>query len=392
LFFTVACSDGGADSAGIAASCLRGSGVPCRRQQIARSKIRTLKIEYKEVSTMPYAILRFQKKKSGGVTACYTHNERKKEAYKSNPDINPRMKTDNYHLVLPKQTYRREVQRMIRAAGCKTRSNSTVMVETLITASPEFMNALPPPIQREYFERALRFISSKVGGENIIAAVVHMDEKTPHMHLSFCPITVDKIGKSLSAKAILGNQAQLSRWQTDYHDYMASRWPELERGLSSIETKRRHIPQSLFKQAERLDRQIGEIESALAGIGPFNAGKQREKALAVLHDWLPRAQYFTAKVKKVDGYIAELEKREAETQERIRLAEERGERSADYALAQMQNKLGEIGRLLREEHERTDKLRRQCYHQETLIGKIPFELRDNLISQMKEQRERGKSR
>ena len=80
---------------------------------------------------MPYAILRFQKKKSGGVAACYKHNERKKEAYKSNPDINPQMGPDNYHLVLPKQTYQREVRRMIQAAGCKTRCNSPVMVETI---------------------------------------------------------------------------------------------------------------------------------------------------------------------------------------------------------------------------------------------------------------------
>ena len=32
---------------------------------------------------MPYAILRFQKRKAGGVAACERHNERKKEAYKS---------------------------------------------------------------------------------------------------------------------------------------------------------------------------------------------------------------------------------------------------------------------------------------------------------------------
>ena len=36
---------------------------------------------------MPYAILRFQKRKAGGVAACERHNERKKGAYKSNLDI-----------------------------------------------------------------------------------------------------------------------------------------------------------------------------------------------------------------------------------------------------------------------------------------------------------------
>jgi hypothetical protein len=197
---------------------------------------------------MPYAILRFKKCKSGGVSACYAHNERKKAAYKSNPDIDPVQKSNNYHLVLPKQTYHREVKRIIKAAGCKTRSNSTVMVETLITASPEFLCTLSPFEQQLYFQRALEFVESKIGKDQIIAATVHMDEKTPHMHLVFCPITLDK---RLSAKAILGNQAQLSKWQDDFHAHMSEQWPELERGISAQLTKRKHIETWQYKKMEK---------------------------------------------------------------------------------------------------------------------------------------------
>ena len=32
---------------------------------------------------------------------------------------------------------------------------------------------------------ALDFISERVGEQNILSAVVHMDERTPHMHLCF---------------------------------------------------------------------------------------------------------------------------------------------------------------------------------------------------------------
>ena len=45
---------------------------------------------------MPYAILRFQKRKAGSVASCERHNERKKEAYKSNPDIDTERSKDNY--------------------------------------------------------------------------------------------------------------------------------------------------------------------------------------------------------------------------------------------------------------------------------------------------------
>ena len=59
---------------------------------------------------MPYAILRFQKRKAGGVAACERHNERKKEAYKSNPDIDMERSKNNYHLIAPpKYTYKKEI-------------------------------------------------------------------------------------------------------------------------------------------------------------------------------------------------------------------------------------------------------------------------------------------
>lgn len=101
---------------------------------------------------MPYAILRFQKRKGGSVASCERHNERKKAAYKSNPDIDVERSKNNYHLVAPpRYTYKKEINRMIAEAGCKVRRDSVMMVETLITASPEFMNSLPPEQQKEYF-------------------------------------------------------------------------------------------------------------------------------------------------------------------------------------------------------------------------------------------------
>ena len=101
---------------------------------------------------MPYAILRFQKRKAGSVAACERHNERKKEAYKSNPDIDMERSRENYHLVAPpRYTYKKEINRKTGAAGCRVRRDSVMLVETLITASPEFMNSLPPAEQRALF-------------------------------------------------------------------------------------------------------------------------------------------------------------------------------------------------------------------------------------------------
>lgn len=91
------------------------------------------------------------------------------------------------------------------------------LVETLITASPDFINKLSEKEKREYFERATEFIKQEVGEDRIISAVVHMDESTPHMQLVFCLINKD--GK-LSAKSILGNQKSLFEWQTRFYECM----------------------------------------------------------------------------------------------------------------------------------------------------------------------------
>ncbi len=116
---------------------------------------------------MPYAILRFQKRKAGGVAACERHNERKKEAYKSNPDIDMERSKDNYHLVNPpRYTYKKEINRMVAEAGCRTRKDSVMMVETLITASPEFMNSLRPK-NRKRILRWLWISFQSVSGRKI---------------------------------------------------------------------------------------------------------------------------------------------------------------------------------------------------------------------------------
>lgn len=84
------------------------------------------------------------------------------------------------------------------------------MVETILTASPEFMTALPAEEQKKFFRLVAELFEKEIGRENIISAIVHTDEKTPHMHLCFVPLTPDG---HLSAKKIIGDRQKLCRWQ-----------------------------------------------------------------------------------------------------------------------------------------------------------------------------------
>ena len=153
---------------------------------------------------MAYAILRFAKHKGGASKALSAHHERTKEVYASNPDIDPSRTAQNFHLVTPRWSYEQEIKHRIKMAGCRVRRDSVKFVDTLVTVSPEFAQAHEAEM-REYFIRAFEFLKERIGEDNIISAVVHMDEKTPHLHLCFVPLTKD--GR-LSAKEILGKLAQ----------------------------------------------------------------------------------------------------------------------------------------------------------------------------------------
>ncbi len=85
-----------------------------------------------------YAIMRFAKYKGPEIGNIEAHNERTKEKYASNPDVDISRSKYNFHLVKPPGKYRTESERQIAAAGCRTRKDSIRMIETLFTASPEF--------------------------------------------------------------------------------------------------------------------------------------------------------------------------------------------------------------------------------------------------------------
>ena len=214
-----------------------------------------------------YAILRFAKYKGPEIGHIESHNERTKEKYASNPDVDTSRSHLNFHLITPEQKYRAEAERQIKDAGCRTRSDSVRVVEALVTASPEFFKGKKKSEVKAYFQEALDFIQQHQNPRTIISAVVHMDEKTPHMHLSFVPLTAD--GR-LSAKEIVGNKKKLTQWQDGFWEHMVRKYPDLERGESASKTGRDHIPPRLFKEAVHLNRMKEQIMAILNDTNPFN--------------------------------------------------------------------------------------------------------------------------
>ena len=246
-----------------------------------------------------HAILRFEKHKGNPARPLEAHHERQKEQYASNPDIDTSRSKYNFHIVKPEGRYYHFIQNRIEQAGCRTRKDSTRFVDTLVTASPEFFKGKSPKEIQAFFQRAADFLIGRVGRENIVSAVVHMDEKTAPPAFDLC--SADK-GQPPVCKGDIGNRANLTKWQDDFHAYMVEKYPDLERGESASRTGRKHIPTRLFKQAVSLSRQARAIEATLDGINPLNAGKKKRGSPLHAEKVVPADGEFLRAVEKVQGH------------------------------------------------------------------------------------------
>ena len=287
-----------------------------------------------------YAILRFAKYKGPEIGRIESHNERTKEKYASNPNIDTSRSHLNFHLVAPERKYRAEAEKQIAEAGCRTRSDSVRVVEVLVTASPEFFKGKKKAEIKAYFQEALDFIQQHQNPRTIISAVVHMDEKTPHMHLCFVPLTEDK---RLSAKEIVGNKKKLTWWQDEFWKHMVGKYPDLERGESASETGRTHIPPRLFKEAVHLNRMKEQIMAILNDSNPFNKKSKAEELETLLDKYVPGVEAMRTKLKKYDKTYKELTAENAELEKELNSAS----RESIQKKLEIQRKLSELDELRR---------------------------------------------
>ena len=287
-----------------------------------------------------YAILRFAKYKGPEIGHIESHNERTKEKYASNPDVDTSRSHLNFHLATPERKYRAEAEKQIAEAGCRTRSDSVRVVEALVTASPEFFKGKKKSEVKAYFTEALDFIQKYQSKDTIISAVVHMDEKTPHMHLCFVPLTEDK---RLSAKEIVGNKKKLTWWQDEFWKHMVKKYPDLERGESASETSRTHIPPRLFKEAVHLNRMKEQIMAILNDSNPFNKKTKAEELEALLDKYIPGVEVMRTKLKKYDKTYKELTEENAELEKKLSSVS----RESIQKKLETQRKLSELDELRR---------------------------------------------
>ncbi len=108
----------------------------------------------------------------------------------------------------------------------KRRKDAVLVVEYVLTASPEWWDKATEAQQTDFFEQSKNWLAEKYGAQNIITASIHRDETSPHLSAFVVPITAD--GR-LSAKDYIGNRQKMTADQTKFAK--AVEHLGLERGL-----------------------------------------------------------------------------------------------------------------------------------------------------------------
>lgn len=203
---------------------------------------------------MSYAICRVKKiKGASSVNGVQIHQKRERQSL-TNSDIDFSRKHLNYSLIKESnKSFNILSDERIKNGykGTKSiRKDAIKVVSALFTSDNEFFQEKPPHEQQKFFENCYDWACEKWGKLNIFSAIVHMDEKTPHLHIEFVPLTAD--GR-LSAKSVLGGRVDLQRMQDDFWRKVGKPWG-LERGERAelddptAEKPRKHLETVALKQ------------------------------------------------------------------------------------------------------------------------------------------------
>ena len=154
---------------------------------------------------MAYAIMRTAKlKTAGNVGASLSHTYRERETLNANPEQTAK----NEILV---EGNMEKMEQMLD--GVKMRSDAVQGIELFMGTSPDFFEGKTKAQINEWRDKSMNWAKETFGEQNILSAVMHKDEQTPHLAVHIVPV---KDGK-LNAKSWLGGREKLSDLQDSYH-------------------------------------------------------------------------------------------------------------------------------------------------------------------------------
>lgn len=173
----------------------------------------------------------------------------------------------------------------------KPRRDAVLAVECVMSASPSWFAAATPDERDDWTRRSLEYARATFGPANILQAVRHDDEETPHIHVLAIPLEQKERARAgrprkgregakrapalswgLNADRILGGPEKLRDHQSAYAAELADLG--IRRGRPKHDTKAQHKPAAIYRAEAAQDR--AEAGRVLAAAHTIQADAERQ--------------------------------------------------------------------------------------------------------------------
>lgn len=149
-----------------------------------------------------------------------------------------------------------------RIGDIKYKRDAVIMLDAIYTASPEWFQDKTQDEVESYFGDCIKWhLKTYCHNDKslVINAVIHYDEKTPHLHITSVPITEDN---RLCAKEIMGNRKDYSNRQDSFYEEVTKE-RNMERGEIQEPNKRRKHRNKQEMVVEELKNEIQSLNDKI---------------------------------------------------------------------------------------------------------------------------------
>lgn len=240
---------------------------------------------------MSYSVFRVEGiKNTGALVGLGKHNQER--ISHTNPDIDKNRSNQNIELIKCEGTYNQkfnEITRNLRKTHEERMQNmrtdriktfeksinddkTDIACEMLFTSDEEFFKGMNRQDITKWAQTSLEFVTKNIGisSKDIIHATVHMDEKTPHLHVVAVPITKVYDGRrkeevlKISRAKFIGGKLHLSKLQDAYNELMNINGFNLERGVRGANKEHKSTITYKKEQLAKLDVELVRTSKALS--------------------------------------------------------------------------------------------------------------------------------
>ena len=210
-----------------------------------------------------------KKNTRGAVPGLAVHFERKTDHH-TNKDIDVSKTYLNQDLMSDGSDMLSRFNGRLNDVYCMKRDDVKALATWIVTL-PEELTEVPHEKQSAFFEATTNFLNARYGQENAVAAVVHYDETTPHLHYAFVPVVFDdkKSRYKVSAKEVL-TRHDLQTFHEDLDQDLKKVLPFYEKGILNNKT----LPFENVAEIKKYNDQFNALKNELADVEENISAKQ----------------------------------------------------------------------------------------------------------------------